>query len=284
MLFEIAIGDAYGAGFEFRERELIARANTLEGYRDHPQGVAAGCYTDDTQMSLAVADLLLSGRPLTTEAFADAFVAAYARDPRPGYAADLQAILAQCRDGRALLERRRRGSRRNGAAMRSVPLGLLASVDAVEAACRAQTAATHDTAEALLGSRAVALMAHALVHSRLRLDQLAAYVERQIGLPLRGDWRAGVECDAIETVHAVHTLLARHRSLREMLHGAVDFGGDVDSVAAIALGLASLSSEVVADLPDALHAGLENGRYGADHLRRVDADLAARYQLFGAAR
>lgn len=277
MLLEIAIGDAYGAGFEFRERSLLERCNTLQQYLDHPHGVAAGRYTDDTQMSLAVCEVLLSDAEPTTARFADAFVTAFRRDPRRGYAQGLYTLLESCRDGAGLVAGLRRGSRRNGAAMRSVPLGLLPTLDRVEAACRAQTAATHDTAEALLGSRVVALMAHDLLYERVALRDLAPRIERRTGLRLRADWSAEVECDAIDTVHAVHSLLASRRSQAGLLQAAVALGGDVDSVAAITLGLACLSGEIAADLPHGLLSALEDGRYGQGWLREVDRRLAQRF-------
>ena len=43
----------------------------------------------------------------------------------------------------------------------------------------------------------------------------------------------------------------------------------------IALGLPSLTDDVVDDLPPSLHHGLENGAYGRDWPRALDARLAA---------
>ncbi len=65
MLLELAIGDAYGAGFEYAD-EMISE-NTLTHYVQHPRHqIRPGCYTDDTQMSLAIAETLVSGEPWTT--------------------------------------------------------------------------------------------------------------------------------------------------------------------------------------------------------------------------
>jgi hypothetical protein len=53
MLLELAIGDAYGAGFEDVDAEMIRQQNDLSGYVKHPRHhIQPGCYTDDTQMSL----------------------------------------------------------------------------------------------------------------------------------------------------------------------------------------------------------------------------------------
>jgi len=59
----------------------------------------------------------------------------------------------------------------------------------------------------------------------------------------------------------------------------VQFGGDVDSVAAIALGLASLSEEYERDIPEELVDGLEDGLYGRRFLQGLDEALAARYPV-----
>lgn len=63
MLLEIAIGDAYGAGFEYADSSYVRAKNNLVGYVRHPRhGIRPGHYTDDTQMSLAIAELILSGQ------------------------------------------------------------------------------------------------------------------------------------------------------------------------------------------------------------------------------
>src|ERR1700730_3053041 len=48
LLLELAIGDAYGAGFEYVDTEMIRQQNTLSGYVNHPRhSIQPGCYTDD---------------------------------------------------------------------------------------------------------------------------------------------------------------------------------------------------------------------------------------------
>jgi ADP-ribosylglycohydrolase len=279
LLVEIAIGDAYGAGFEFCGRDKIARHNTLAAYVPHELGIAAGRYTDDTQMSIAVAEVLLANGDATGDEFAEAFVRCYRRDPRPGYAKGLQGLLDECTSGAVLRQRIRPESRRNGAAMRSVPLGLLADRAQLAAAARAQAAVTHDTPEGTLSSHVVGLMAHALLHAQADPADLPRLVERETGFVLRDDWSAEVECDAIQTLHAVNTALQRHRSLSALLRDCVDFGGDVDSVAAIAMGLASLSPAYEADVPQPLVTGLEDGHHGLRFLAALDAQLAAAFPV-----
>jgi ADP-ribosylglycohydrolase len=280
MLLEIAVGDAYGAGFEFSSRDKIHRHNDLNQYVGHDLGFSAGHYTDDTQMSIAVAEVLLengeNNRP-TRETFAHAFIRCYKRDPRPGYAKGLQSLLDECRDGVDLLHKIRPESRRNGAAMRSVPVGLLPDIDQVKQVSRAHAIITHDTDEGVLSAQIVALMAHVLLYEQMAFVDVAAFIQSQTGFVLANDWNREVECDALQTLHAVHTVLLRHRRLSELLVAAVDFGGDTDSVAAITSGLASLSREYINDIPIRLIETLESGPYGRSFLEAMDARLAERF-------
>lgn len=277
MLIHIAIGDAYGAGFEFAPRAKIDAHNDGAAYVDHELGIPAGRYTDDTQMSIALAELLLGDALPDALACANAFVDVYRRDPRGGYSRGFGQLLSEVGDGAELLRRIHPGSIRNGAAMRSVPLGLIADRAVLRRVAREQAAVTHDSPQGRLSSEVVALMAHALIHRGASVDELAALVAAETGFVLRRDWRTEVAVDAIETLHAMHTALVSQRSMRALLRACVAFGGDTDSVAAIALGLASLSGEFTDDLPPSLHDGLENGPYGRDWLRALDARLAARF-------
>jgi len=280
MLLEIAVGDAYGAGFEFSSRDKIHRHNDLNQYVGHDLGFSAGHYTDDTQMSIAVAEVLLengeNNRP-TRETFAHAFIRCYKRDPRPGYAKGLQSLLDECRDGVDLLHKIRPESRRNGAAMRSVPVGLLPDIDQVKQVSRAHAIITHDTDEGVLSAQIVALMAHVLLYEQMAFVDVAAFIQSQTGFVLANDWNREVECDALQTLHAVHTVLLRHRRLSELLVAAVDFGGDTDSVAAITSGLASLSREYINDIPIRLIETLESGPFGRPFLEAMDVRLAERF-------
>jgi len=282
MLFEIAIGDAYGAGFEFSSREKITQYNDLTCYVAHDLGYEAGHYTDDTQMSIAVSEVLLSDGEWSADVFAEAFVRCFRRNPRPGYAKGLQELLGRCEDGKQLRELIRPESRRNGAAMRAVPLGLIADKQLVVSTAREQAIVTHHTEEGILSAQVVALMAHFLLHGQARLADLPKLIHGETGFELRSDWHDEVECDALQTLHAVNTALLRHRQMSSLLRECVDFSGDVDSVAAIAMGLASLSPEYESDIPPALIAGLEGGAFGGDFLHGVDTALASKYPVLGA--
>src|SRR5262245_34214433 len=102
MLLELAVGDAYGAGFEYAP--AMAQYNDLSRHMRHPRHhIIPGAYTDDTQMSLVVAEVIVSGADWTPLILANALVAAFKRDPREGYARGFHNFLRHVRDGSQFL-------------------------------------------------------------------------------------------------------------------------------------------------------------------------------------
>lgn len=80
------------------------------------------------------------------------------------------------------------------------------------------------------------------------------------------------------SVRAAVTAVTRNASLTGILLDCVNFGGDVDTVAAIALAAASCSQEVEQDLPQHLFDTLENEKYGRDYIQELDVSLMAKVQ------
>jgi hypothetical protein len=64
--------------------------------------------------------------------------------------------------------------------------------------------------------------------------------------------------------------------MSDLLRTCIDFTGDVDTVAAIALAAGSCSTEIVQDLPVHLFDTLEQGQYGRDYIQRLDTQLMAK--------
>jgi ADP-ribosylglycohydrolase len=60
----------------------------------------------------------------------------------------------------------------------------------------------------------------------------------------------------------------------DLLVDCVDFGGDVDTAAAIAMAAAACADDIVRDIPEILWNGLENGSFGRDKLIELDRDLS----------
>ena len=117
MLVEMAIGDAYGAAFEFMSDDFIAGKNDLSGYKRNPEThLGGGCYTDDTQMTIAIAEHLLSGEAPSHEGLAEHFVVVFKRDERRGYSKRVFGALQNAGNGRDFLAAITPVSDRSGAA------------------------------------------------------------------------------------------------------------------------------------------------------------------------
>ncbi len=277
MLVEMAIGDAYGAAFEFMDDAFVARENDLSGYKHNPEtGLGHGRYTDDTQMTIALAEHLLSGETMSRDALAGRFVAVFKRDERQGYSKRLFHTLQDVADGPAFLAAIAPVSGRSGAAMRVSPLGLLPDLDQVLELAAVQAAITHDTPGGRLSARAVAAMVHYLHHGLGPRRHLGRFVETHVaGHAWAEPWAGRVDMAGLSCAHAALSLVERQDSLGGILKGAVSLGGDTDTVAAIALFSASLCHDMIADLPAALYDGLENGPYGRAFLAELDRQLLA---------
>jgi ADP-ribosylglycohydrolase len=62
-----------------------------------------------------------------------------------------------------------------------------------------------------------------------------------------------------------------------MLQECIAFTGDVDTVAAVAMGSASMSRQIVHDLPSLLVAQLEDGAYGRKYIDELDEKLLVKF-------
>jgi ADP-ribosylglycohydrolase len=276
MLIEMAIGDAYGAGFEYADIELIRRQNNLSRYVKHPRHrIQPGAYTDDTQMSLALAEVIVAGKPWEPRMLAHQFVVAFQRDPREGYAQGFYDFLRATRDGDQFLRTIRPDSAKSGAAMRAAPLGVYPTIAQVIERCNIQAALTHNTADGMNAASAAALMTHYFLYRRGPKKDLGAFLEQHVSGRWSQPWSGKVGAQGLASVRAAITAVTNHASMSALLKACVDFSGDVDTVAAIALAAGSCSAEIAQDLPAHLYDDLENGKYGREYIRRLDERLLA---------
>lgn len=276
MLLELAIGDAYGAGFEYADQELVERYNDLSRYIKHPRHhILPGCYTDDTQMSLAIAETLVAQEPWTPEVLAHHFVTAFKRDQREGYAGRFYQFLLQVQDGREFLANINWTSDKSGAAMRTAPIGILPTVEQVIEATTIQAAITHNTPDGINAARAAALMCHYFIYQLGLKKDLGQFLEAHVPGEWSQPWQGKVKSKGWMSVRAAITAVMRNDSLSELLKDCIAFTGDVDTVAAIALAAGACSQEITQDLPEHLIACLENGSYGKDYIINLDRQLMA---------
>jgi ADP-ribosylglycohydrolase len=64
-----------------------------------------------------------------------------------------------------------------------------------------------------------------------------------------------------------------HDNLADILIQSISFGGDVDTVATMALGAASCSPSIENNIPQHLKDGLEDGTWGQEYLLDLDARI-----------
>ena len=267
-----AIGDAYGLYFENAPKEIVRSRNNLAGYFTHSR---SGRYSDDTQMSLAVAETVLKyGAGATARDFAASFVAAFQRDQRETYAGGFYRFLLTVVDADDFLSRIRNTSDKSGGAMRAGPCGLFADVEVVKSVAARQASVTHNTPAGIAAAQTAALMVHYSLYGPGPRRDLPDFLDSHVGgyswsRPHKGP----VGAKGCDSVRAALTALLRSHDVAELLVNCVNFTGDVDTVAAIAMAAAACTDDIVRDIPAPLWEGLENGRFGRDSLIRLDSDL-----------
>lgn len=301
MLLRIAQGDAYCMASEYCERhpdELeYAELREIKRYLAHPTfaQVKPGCYTDDAQMSIAVAEYLIDGQrgcvlfpeSLTHAGFMQCWFDVFKRDPRYGYSQALQELLTASNTVDEFKTQVRPNSNKNGAAMRSVPLGVIRNVGDLVQVAGLQASTTHATYGGINSSIAVALMSHFALYDRRPFISMRGwgnqhcpafehFREPHVG-PVDGSNDKRKLGMGLLTAHAVHTLLVEQTSLMGIMRQVIEWGGDTDSVCAIAWGIASsrYPDEVI---PEFLERDLETGgKYGPTYLKELGRQLMEAY-------
>lgn len=279
MLTEIAIADAYGAGFEFCSEDKIISLNNLELYSKHELYDILGKYTDDTQMSIAIVEFILSDQEWNKENIASKFIECFKRDVRLGYSEGFFNLLSKVESSKELLELIIPTSERNGAAMRSVPIGFLKNKEDVIALAKLQAQVTHDSPIGIQSSCAVALAAHFGTHQKGSISDLESFLESEQYGNWDYNWKDRVSLNAYDTVSAALTCLLKHSSLSELLKSCINLGGDTDSVAAIAVGLATCFREYKKDLPIQLYNNLNEDKYGISFLLDLESKFLKKCNL-----
>ena len=280
MFVELAIGDAYGAGFEYVDRaEWSVPNNTIMGYAKHPRHFLSnpagrGVYTDDTQMTIALAELFIEQLEWTPINIANKFVDIFKRDWRDGYARGFQAFLESIKTGEEFLAKIKPDSKKSGGAMRAAPCGLFSSKEEVISKATIQCKLTHDTKEGIEAARAAALM---VFYCRNNIGPKKELREYLVNTLMSGFWvkphHGKVGSLGLDSTNAALTSLEKHNSLKKMLIDCVEWTGDVDTVATIALAAGSVCEEVSNDLPQILYRNMESGQYGLEYLKGLDRKI-----------
>lgn len=280
LLTKIAIADARGVCFEYAPRRVIRERNnwSIAYFPHHKYGTGGGRYSDDAHMACAVAEtLLLKGADANTEDYARQFVTAFQREPTPreGYSGAFFEFLLSVKDTQDFLDRIRPDSDKSGGAMRAGPCGVLSTVESVMRVAARQSAITHNTRAGIEAAQAAALMVHYLCFDIGPRGQLPSFLNAMLpGHDWERPHRGDVGAKGLDSVRAALTALVRNDSLSDLLIDCVEFGGDVDTVCAIAMGAAACAADIDQTLPTSLLDGLENGEFGRDYLVALDKQFS----------
>jgi len=217
---------------------------------DFPLFAPGARFTDDSVLSVAVAAAILDQRP-----YAEAIRDFGRRYPRAGYGARFQDWLARPNP-------RPYGSWGNGSAMRVSPVGFAFDTEAaVLAEAQRSAECTHDHPEGIKGAQAVAL---AVFRARTGATKPAirAELQERFGYDLtrtleriRPGYGFDVSCQG--SVPEALLCFLEGRDWESSVRNAVSLGGDSDTMACIAGGVAeafhgAVSPQVRAQVRDAL--------------------------------
>ena len=222
-------------------------------------------FTDDTVLTVAVAEHLLHGQPLV-ELFHD-YVARY---PDAGYGKSF----LQWAAGRS---REPYGSWGNGAAMRVSPVGFACGTleETLERA-RDTARVTHNHPEAIRGAQATAAAVFLARRGKTK-EAIREAITRLFGYDLTSSLetlRPGFVWDAScpGTVPPALTAFLESRDFEDALRNAVSLGGDSDTLACIAGGVAqAFYGQVPEDIARETLSRLDR------RLRQVTEEFGERY-------
>jgi len=252
-----AVGDALGMPLEFHPPR--AEYERVSEMLDGP--LPAGCFTDDTEMALALAESLLAASPLDAHDLIGRFVIWYRSHPED-IGIHTSAVLAKIDAGVPVTEAVRQvqalepDSAGNGSLMRAWPIAIARhnNESLLAAETRIQSEITHAHPDCTNGSLLFNLILYHLLHSNehstdaaLRLAIARAVDQVSLGedfavvvnlAPLRQavDLKnSGWVCHTIESaLWAVQTT----RSFEEALLRVINLGNDADTAGAVAGAIA----------------------------------------------
>ena len=213
------IGDIVGSVYEWNNIKT----------KDFPFFNEKCFFTDDTVMTIAVADALLKGG--TTDDFIDSMKEIGRLYPNSGYGGGFANWLFS--DSREPYN-----SWGNGSAMRVSPCGWFAdSLEEAETLAERSAAVTHNHPEGIKGAQATAAAIY-LARTDTKKDKIKAYIESKYGYNLsrtldeiRPGYRFNETCQ--ETVPEAIIAFLESRDFIDAIRNAISLGGDSDTLAAI---------------------------------------------------
>lgn len=297
-----AVGDALAQPLEGCPAQVIYETfGPVRNIYDAPF-VDVLTYTDDTQMTIGVAEALIADGRITPDltTLAQRFVANF--DPARGYggtAVRLLARMAAGEDWRTLARTMLPGgSFGNGAAMRAAPVGLAFHRDLGEVLEQAYLSAlpTHTHPLGVEGAQMIALAVAFVLReapAEVPFDKAAFYdlliqfsTSEEFGEALRRAARlgpddvVGVLGNGVEAHRSVPTALAcfaaHPDSYKDAVCRAIAQGGDCDTIGAMAGAISGARLGIEAVSANLLER-LENGAKGRDYLFELARKLHERF-------
>ena len=213
------IGDIVGSVYEWNNIKT----------KDFPLFSEKCFFTDDTVMTVAVANALLSGG--TTDDFIDSLKKFGRLYPNSGYGGRFGSWVHSC-------NRKPYNSWGNGSAMRVSPCGWFAeSLDEAETLAEKSAAVTHNHTEGIRGAQATAAAIY-LAKNGMGKGKIKEYIENKYRYNLnrtldeiRPDYRFNETCQ--ETVPEAIIAFLKSHSFEDAIRNAISLGGDSDTLAAI---------------------------------------------------
>ena len=243
----LAIADALGMPFETQPHDspaLLAWDGSYGSSEYHKLG--PGQWTDDTQMSLALANSLLENRAYLPINVADSYLKWFKSGDCRGIGTNTKRAMQNLEMGVSFLASGIPLAEGNGTAMRAAPIGVAfrKSTEHVVFLSGFDSAITHASAEAMNGSTAVALAVAHLVLGGARISlipTLLPYLTTsrvKAKLEALASPRPNITAHVADTLEAAFYAFMSTRSFTEAVETAIRYGGDTDSVGAITGALA----------------------------------------------
>jgi len=290
VLLGTAIGDALGVPFETKlaNYELLVAwdGETYLGSEHH--GLKPGQYSDDTQMSLMVAESLIENHGFNPDDLAERYVEWITSGRARGYGKTTLLAIQNLVNGKHWSESGIAGSYGNGTAMRAAPFGVYFRNDlqSLISICKMDSSITHASDEAEAGSIAIGYAAAYAVNGEKEglLDELwrilpdskvksiiyslDSLIDSPYITPEQALRVIGTKADVRQTAPAALYCFLKFETYAEAIQAAIRAGGDTDTTAAI-VGALFAARDGTLNISDAWISGVEE----SSRLMELDSQL-----------
>lgn len=274
VLLGTAVGDALGVPFETKlsnYEPLVAwDGKTFLGSEHHK--LKPGQYSDDTQMSLMVAESLLENKGFNPDNLAERYVDWMVSGRARGYGKTTLFAIKNLIDGKHWSESGIPGSYGNGTAMRAAPFGIYFrnDIQSLISICKMDSAITHASEEAEAGAIAIGLAAaysvnrdtssllddlwQVLPDSKVKsiIYSLTSLLDSPYITPEQALRVIGTKGDVRQTVPAALYCFLKFDNYHDAVLTSIKAGGDTDTTAAIVgalfgakLGVQGINADLV---------------------------------------